>query len=71
MTEVEELKDAFLALLIISSTLDLKLIEWKSPLIFLGAGATVEVTYVHYCLVSRVKAWIPEGSVCILNGKIT
>lgn len=70
-TGVEELKDALPALLIVSSALDLKLIEWKSPLKFLSAGATVEVTYIHYRLVSRVKAWVPEDSVCTLNGKIT
>lgn len=70
VTGVEEFKDASLALPIVSSALDLKLTEWmnhcKSP----GAGATVEVTYIHYCLISRVKAWVPEDSICTLNGKI-
>lgn len=71
VTSVEEFKDAFMALLIVSSALDLKLIEWKSHLKFLGAGATVKFTYIHYYFISRVKAWVPEDSICTLNGKIT
>lgn len=71
VTGVEEFKDASMALLIVSSALDLKLIEWKSHLKSLGAGATVKFTYIHYCFISRVKAWVLEDSVCTLNGKIT
>lgn len=72
VTGVEELQDALMALLIVSNTLDFKLLEWKSHLKSLGAGGLVKVTYVHYLLISGMKAWVPENFVtCNLNGKIT
>lgn len=60
---VEELEDALLALFVVSGALDLKLIKRQPLFKSLGAGGAVELAYVHYLLVSRVKAWIPEGPV--------
>lgn len=71
VTDVEEFKNAFLALLKASIALDLKLMEWKSHLKCPGAGAVTKVTYIHYCVVSMVKTRVPQDSVCTLNGKIT
>lgn len=69
VTCVEKLKDALLALLKVSSALNLQLMELKSLLIFLGAGAVLKVTNVHYPVVSMVKTRVPENFVCLLNGK--
>lgn len=63
VTVVEESKDTFLALLIVSSAVDLQLEEWKSRLIFLGAGAAGKVTYVHYPAVSTVETRVTDGSI--------
>lgn len=63
VTGVEEIKDAFFAFLIVSSTLDLQLIKWQSLLESLGTGSLVKFTHIHYLLISRVKAWVPENSV--------
>lgn len=55
VTDVEESKDTFLTFLIVSSAVDLQLLGWENRLFFLGAGAVVKVTYVHYPAVSTVK----------------
>lgn len=69
VTCVEELKDALLALLKVSSALNLQLLEFKYLLVFLGARAVSKVTNVHYPVVSMVKTRVPEDFVCLLNGK--
>lgn len=71
VTGVEEFKDALLALLKVSSALDFQRLEWKSRLKFPGAGAVVEFTYIYDPVVSMVKTWVPEDSICTLNRKIT
>lgn len=63
VTIVEESKDTFLALLIVSSAVDLQLDEWKNQLIFLDAGAVGKATYVHYPAVSFVETRVIDGSI--------
>ena len=74
VTGVKELKDASPALSIVSSATDFKFREWKkwkSRLKSPGAGSVIKVTHVHFPPVSRVKAWVTDGSICTLNRKIT
>lgn len=63
VTVVEESKDTFLALLIVSSAGDFQLKEWKSRPVCLGAGAVGKVTYVHYPPISPVETWVIDDSV--------
>lgn len=63
VTGIEELEDALCTLLIVSSTIDLKLIKWQSLFKSLGAGRLVKLSYIHKLLITKVKAWILEDSI--------
>lgn len=64
---VDEFKDAFPASLNASNALDLQLTEWKNLVKFPGAGAVLQVTYIHYPVICTVKTRVSEGCVCAPN----